>query len=97
MDDMLVIELPSHREAIGLRAELEGERLCFVEFHDEVWSVRAGFGPDPADFGRLLRWLEHWVAAWELGAVRIQLDGRAYVVAAGASELDAPAFDLTRR
>jgi hypothetical protein len=82
MQNTMIFELPSVQEAIYLREHLEPARLCHIDFEDETWRVLAAFGPAPDDFALLLRAVEEWVADWEIGAIRIHVDERAYVLAA---------------
>jgi hypothetical protein len=83
VEETVVFELPTYREAIHLRAAMGAARMCRVELCGEIWCVRAGFGPDPRDLAALLRLGERFVADFELCAIRFRLDDRAYVLAAG--------------
>lgn len=49
----------------------------------DVKSVVAEIGPGTTDLAELLREAEEWVAEESLGAIRYELDGRAYVLDAG--------------
>jgi hypothetical protein len=78
-----VVELAT---AVRLAQRLGRSRSVILFAESEyVKSVVAEIHRKPDDLGKLLRDVETWVRDESLGAIRYELDGRAYVLDAGDS------------
>jgi hypothetical protein len=78
----LEFELPSRAAAEDLCLTLGSGRVEWSEFAEDVWIVNTTFDGS-ADFARVMRKIETWVADRHLGAVRYYVDDKAYVLQAG--------------
>jgi hypothetical protein len=79
-----VVELAT---AVRLAQRLGRSRSVILVAESEyVKSVIAEVHRKPADLAELLRDVEGWVRDESLGAIRYELDGRAYVLDAGGSD-----------
>jgi hypothetical protein len=79
-----VVELAT---AVRLAQRLGRSRSVILVAESEyVKSVIAEVNRKPADLAELLRDVEGWVRDESLGAIRYELDGRAYVLDAGGSD-----------
>jgi hypothetical protein len=81
MEDLLVFEVPTHRDALRLYDRIEDGRLCFIELAEDAWNVSVSFTSD--DFATILREAEVFVAVTGLYALPYHVDGRMYALVAG--------------
>jgi hypothetical protein len=90
MDEVILFEISGFEEATELCELLAGGRLAWVESSDDLRRVAALLQPgEEDDLAALLRTVEGWVAERGLVAIRFEVDGRDYLLAA------APTFGPT--
>jgi hypothetical protein len=82
LNDSITFEIPTHAHAKRLVARLRESWRCDIDFDGPAWSVVAELGAERRDlallFGEVLAWLE----VSGLGAMRVHVDGREYVLVA---------------
>jgi hypothetical protein len=80
--DVVRFEIPSYADIDELCARIRPRWPGSKDREDDVWLVSARFRKSKNDLAFLLREVEAYVADAELQAIRYQLDGRFYVMAA---------------
>jgi hypothetical protein len=85
-DEAVQFEIPDLAAAARL-TRLLGE-LWHVSLHDRsvINLVSAVLRSDPLDLAVLLRKVEAWIGEESLCAIRFEVDGREYVLAAGEAD-----------
>ena len=87
VSDTVRFEVVELATAVRLAQRLGRSRSVILVAESEyVKSVVAQVNRKPADLAELLRDVEGWVRDESLGAIRYELDGRAYVLDAGNCE-----------
>jgi hypothetical protein len=85
--DTIRFEVVELATAVRLAQRLGRNRSVILVAESEyVKSVVAEVHPGPADLAELLHDAEDWVRDESLGAIRYELDGRAYVLDGGESD-----------
>jgi hypothetical protein len=82
LSDSVIFEIPTHRHAKGLVARLRRSWRCDIDFDGPAWSVVAELGLDRSDLALLLREVVCWLDVSGLGAMRVRVDGREYLLLA---------------
>lgn len=80
LNEIVLFEVPARSGATQLLAELSTSRLAWMERGDDVSVIGVLLNPDEDDLARLLREVEAWVGTRGLLAVRLEVDGRTYVL-----------------
>ena len=85
-DEAVQFEIPDLAAAVRL-TRLLGE-LWNVSLHDrsDINLVSAVLRSDPLDLAVLLRKVEAWIREESLCAIRFEVDGREYILAAGEAD-----------
>jgi len=85
-DEAVQFEIPDLAAAARLTRLLAG--LWHVSLHDrsDINLVVAVLRSDPLDLAVLLRTVEAWIREESLCAIRFEVDGREYVLAAGEAD-----------
>lgn len=87
VSDTIRFEVVELATAVRLAQRLGRSRSVILVAESEyVKSVVAEVHPGPDDLAELLHDAEDWVRDESLGAIRYELDGRAYVLDGGASD-----------
>jgi hypothetical protein len=87
VSDTIRFEVVELATAVRLAQRLGRNRsVVLVAESEYVKSVVAEVHPGPADLAELLHDAEDWVRDESLGAIRYELDGRAYVLDGGESD-----------
>jgi hypothetical protein len=87
VSDTIRFEVVELATAVRLAQRLGRNRSVMLVAESEyVKSVVAEVQPKPADLAELLREVETWIGDESLGAIRYELDGRAYVLDGGDSD-----------
>jgi hypothetical protein len=87
VSDTIRFEVVELATAVRLAQRLGRNRSVILVAESEyVKSVVAEVHPGPADLAELLHDAEDWVRDESLGAIRYELDGRAYVLDGGESD-----------
>ena len=84
LSNVVRFELPAYAGPDGLCARLRSRWPGTKRRKGNVWLVTARLRRDEDDLALLLREVESYVADAELHAIRFQLDGRSYILAAPA-------------
>ena len=79
----VVFDLLGFDGATRLCELLGSERQAWVQRSAGGESVAVVLRPGAGDLAALLRTVEHWVAEHALGAIRLELDGRTYILESG--------------
>jgi hypothetical protein len=83
LDEVILFEISGFEQALELCELLARERLAWMESRDDLRRVAALLRPgEEDDLAALLRTAEGWVAERGLVAIRFEVDGRAYLLAA---------------
>ena len=83
LDDVILFEISGFEEAMELCELLAKARLAWVESRDDLRRVAVLLQPgEEGDLAALLRTVEGWVAERGLVAIRFEVDGRDYLLAA---------------
>src|SRR3954470_21233026 len=82
LDEIVLFELPSKYFAEQLLLRTLSERVAWLQIGDEPAVVGVLLAPDSVDLARLLREVQDWLESSALLALRFELDGRLYVLAA---------------
>jgi hypothetical protein len=82
LSDSLSIEVPTYVEASVLLARLERRWAGRIDDLGNAWAVVVELRPRRGDLAVLLRDVQRWLEGSALGAVRLSLDGREYVLEA---------------
>jgi hypothetical protein len=80
--DVLSFEVPTFACAKELLARLRPTWLGQIDDLGDAWSVVVEFRPEGRDLAVLLRVARSWLDGSGLGAVRMRLDGRDYLLEA---------------
>jgi hypothetical protein len=83
LDETLFFEIPELAVAVRLCARLEPSWACWIHHRRDTPVVFVALNPDARDLAVLLRSVEAWVEEEALCAIRYEIDGRGYVLAAG--------------
>jgi len=87
VSDTVRFEVVELSTAVRLAQRLGRSRSVILVAESEyVKSVVAEVHGQPADLAELLREVEAWIGDESLGAIRYELDGRAYVLDGGGSD-----------
>ncbi|HET7554715.1 MAG TPA: hypothetical protein VFJ75_03585 [Gaiellaceae bacterium] len=87
LSDTVRFEVVELATAVRLAQRLaRGRPVILVAESEYVKSVVAELHREPGDLAALLRDAEAWVREESLGAIRYELDGRAFVLDAGDTE-----------
>jgi hypothetical protein len=89
-DQILQFEIRTLAAAERLGDLLADRRRAWIRKTREAAIVCATLNRDPLDLAVLLRTVESWVAEESLCAIRYELDGRKYVLAAGEPAWSVP-------
>jgi hypothetical protein len=90
LSDVLLIEVPDPGHAALLAERLADRwRVSVDAARPDVVAVRVELRPVQQDLAVLMRDVAGWIEQEAIGALRFELDGRGYVLAAG--EVDWPA------
>jgi hypothetical protein len=84
-DEIILFELPCEEEAERLWLHLNPARMAWLQQRDDTHYVAAVLRTEATDLALLLRDLEAWLLERALPQLRFELDGRAYLLRAGAS------------
>jgi hypothetical protein len=96
LSETALFEVPDVASSARLAGRLAGRwNVVVTAEQQEVMVVHAELNPDVDDVAVLLREVEQWVEEESLAAVRFELDGRAYVLAAGEPEWSVAAAETT--
>lgn len=90
-DQTLQFEIPTLAAAERLGDLLAEGWRAWIHQTREAAVVYATLNRDPLDLAVLLRVVENWVEEESLCAIRYEVDGRKYVLAAGESAWSVPA------
>jgi hypothetical protein len=90
-DQLLQFEIPALAAAERLGDLLAERWRAWIHQTKDAAVVCAKLNGDPVDLAVLLRVVESWVEEESLCAIRYELDGRKYVLAAGELAWSAPA------
>jgi hypothetical protein len=82
LNDSVIFEIPTHAHAKRLVARLRESWRCDIDFDGPMWSVVAELGLDRSDLAVLLREVVGWLEVSGLGALRVRVDGREYILVA---------------
>jgi hypothetical protein len=82
LSDIVLFELPTRTSAHRLVGHLALTRLSWLEEGDDACVVGAFLQLEDADLAVLLRSVQEWVEQAQLAAIRFEVDGRTYVLAA---------------
>jgi hypothetical protein len=82
LSNVVRFELPAFADAGGFCARLRRTWRGTKRRRGDVWLVSARLRASENDLAVLLREVESYVAEAELHAIRYQLDGRSYIMAA---------------
>jgi hypothetical protein len=82
LSSVVRFELPAFADAGGFCARLRRSWRGTKQRRGDVWHVTARLRANEDDLAVLLREVESYVADAELHAIRYQLDGRSYIMAA---------------
>jgi hypothetical protein len=82
-DQILRFDVPTLYAAARLAELLEDGWGASIHQHRGNYVVYATLDDDPEDLAVLLRIVENWVENESLWAIRYELDGKRYVLAAG--------------
>ncbi len=87
VSDAVRFEVVELATAVRLAQRLGRDRsVSLVAESEYVKSVVAEVEPGPRDLAVVLRDVEAWISEESLGAIRYELDGRAFVLDAGESD-----------
>jgi hypothetical protein len=82
LSDTVAVEVPTYVEACVLLARLERTRRGRIDDLGRAWAVVVELAARDDDLAVLLRDVQRWLEGSALGAVRLTLDGREYVLEA---------------
>jgi hypothetical protein len=82
LSDTVAVEVPTYIEACVLLARLERSRPGRIDDLGRAWAVVVELSTRNDDLAILLRDVQRWLESSALGAVRVSLDGREYVLEA---------------
>jgi hypothetical protein len=83
LDEFILFEISGFEEAMELCELLARQWFAWVESRDDLRRVAALLRPgEKDDLAALLRTVEGWVAERGLVAIRFEVDGRGYLLAA---------------
>jgi hypothetical protein len=80
LDELVIFELPSHRLAKDLLAQLSPKRFAGMQNDEHAAVVAALLNPEQLDLAVLLRAVQSWLSWTGLAAIRFELDGKPYVL-----------------
>lgn len=87
LNETLVFEVPSQARAVSLCGRLRPRWHCDSYDCGDMVLVAAELRPQSDDFAILLRAVKLWALDSEVPFLRFHVDGRAYVLDAGAGQL----------